>query len=52
MKYTVEYTIVGCISVDADSQEEANKIVHEMEPGDVLEKSDTYMMTIPLGDSK
>lgn len=52
MKFTVEYEISGCIQVEADSQEEANRIVHEMEPEEVLEKSDSHMMTIPLGDSK
>jgi hypothetical protein len=52
MKQTVEYEIVGCITVEAGSQEEANRIVHEMEPEEVLEKSDTYMITIPMGDSK
>ena len=52
MEYPVEYEIAGYITVEADSQEEANKIVHEMETEDVLEKSDTYIMTIPLGDCK
>jgi uncharacterized protein with PIN domain len=46
MEYTVEYEIAGCISVEASSQEEANKIVHEMDIKEVLDKSDTHMMTI------
>jgi hypothetical protein len=52
MKYIVEYEIVGCIKVEANSQEEANKIVHEMETEEVLEKSDTYMMTIQMESNK
>jgi len=48
----VEYTIHGCIEIEADTQEKANIKAADMVDGDLLTESLTYMFKIRQGEDK